>query len=175
MANNENSMNHSADATPRTGRASAKIGGAIMIIVMIVTLAVGTFALSRIDTWGERNATDPQHFQLNLQEQVQIPPELIGYAERFRFDTSLQEPHSLAVASDGTILVAGDRAVVRLSPAGQVLGTIPLEQSPTCLAVAGAGTEVSERIYVGCSRHVVSFRRRGSRSANGPTWSSGRC
>lgn len=132
-----------------------------MIIVMIVTLAVGTFALSRIDTWGERNATDPQHFQLDLQEQVQIPPELIGYAERFRFDTSLQEPHSLAVASDGTILVAGDRAVVRLSPAGQVLGTIPLEQTPTCLAVAGAGTEVSERIYVGCGRHLSVFSAQG--------------
>jgi hypothetical protein len=161
MANNENSMNRSADAAPPTRTGSAKIGGAIMTIVMIVALAVGTFALSRLDTWGERSATVPQRFQLDLQEQVRIPPELIGYAERFRFDTSLQEPHALAVSSDGTILVAGDQAVARLSPAGRVLGTIPLAQIPTCLAVAGAGTEIPERIYVGCGRHVSVFSALG--------------
>jgi hypothetical protein len=58
-------------------------------------------------------------------------------------------------------LVAGDRAVVRLSPTGQLLGTIPLEQPPTCLAVAAAGTEVPERIYVGCGRHVSVFSTAG--------------
>ena len=143
MANNENLPNHAADADGRRqGRATAKVASAITVIVMLVALAVGAFALARLDTWGERNAAVPQRFQLDLQEQVEIPPELIAYVERSQFDTTLQEPHALAVSADGTILVAGDQAVVRLSPAGQVLGTIPLEQTPTCLAVAAAGTEV---------------------------------
>ena len=87
-----------------------------------------------------RNAAVPQRFQLDLREQVADSTRTDRVSSSGRNLTRLcRHPAALAVSADGTILVAGDRAVVRLSPAGQVLGTIPLEQSPTCLAVAACG------------------------------------
>jgi len=68
------------------------VARAVTILVMLVALAVGTFALARLDTWGESDSTAPQRFQLDLQEQVQIPPELIAYREQSRFGTTLRSP-----------------------------------------------------------------------------------
>jgi sugar lactone lactonase YvrE len=160
MADTQNTLRTPVEVSS-TGVTVAKIGGAVATVVLIVALAVGAYAVARIDTWGERNAAVPQRFQLELDEQVNIPPALIGYAERGHFDTTMQEPHALAVAADGSIFVAGDRAVLRFHPDGQLLGTITMEQAPTCLAVQDGPQGTPERVYVGSGRHVSVFRATG--------------
>ena len=160
MADTQNTLRKPVEVSS-TGVTVAKIGGAVATVVLIVALAVGAYAVARIDTWGERNAAVPQRFQLELDEQVNIPPALIGYAERLHFDTTMQKPHALAVAADGSIFVAGDRAVLRFHPDGQLLGTITMEQAPTCLAVQDGPQGTPERVYVGSGRHVSVFRATG--------------
>jgi hypothetical protein len=148
-------------AAAPTPTAGARLVRTVMIVVMLIALAVGLFALARLDLGDESRATTSPRFTLDLQAQVQIPPDRIAYRQQSQFSTTLQVPRALAVSSDGTILVAGDRAIVRLSAQGQVLGTIPLEQAPTCLAVGGAGAGAPEQIYVGCGRHVSVFSAEG--------------
>ena len=116
----------------------AKIFGAVAAVAIIVALAVGAYALMRIDTWGERNAAVPERFELDLTDQVRVDPRLIGYVEGTRFPTSLAEPHALAVGPDGTLYVAGDRAVERLNAGGDATARVELEDTPSCLAVSSA-------------------------------------
>ncbi|MHB0959222.1 MAG: NHL repeat-containing protein [Pirellulaceae bacterium] len=149
----------STSTSPRTS--AAKIGGAIIAVLLIVVMAVGAYALTRIDTWGERNTAVPQRFQLDLDAQVHIAPEQIGYIERLHFDTLLQEPQALATSADGSIFVAGDRAVLRFRPDGQQVGKIALDHPPTCLAVEDGQQGAPGRVYVGGERHVSVFRDSG--------------
>jgi sugar lactone lactonase YvrE len=150
MAEDQKSMAESAHASPPA--TSAKFVRVVTVMVMVAALIVGTYALARLDPWGESKASVPQSFQLDLQRQVQVPPELLGYRQQAQFGTTLREPHAIAVTAEGTILVAGDQAIVRLNAAGQVLGTIQLDQAPACLA---AGPAAEQRIYVACGRHIV--------------------
>ncbi|NLX53801.1 MAG: hypothetical protein GXY58_01665 [Planctomycetaceae bacterium] len=156
--NNVNDVHKSsqmADAVPPTGSRPVRTGSRILVAVIAVALVVAVLALSRLDTWGERADATPRRFELDLQEQAEIPPELVAYVQRAQFETALERPQALTTSADGTILVAGDQAVVRLSSAGEVLATIPLDQTPTCLAVEPATTDESGRIYVGCRRQVL--------------------
>lgn len=165
MADDQKSTADSAHDAPAvtSGRpaTSAKLVRVFTLVVMAGALIVGIYALARHDTWGESRAAVPQSFQLDLQRQVRVPPELLGYREQAQFDTTLREPHALAVTADGTILVAGDQAIVRLNRAGQVLGTIQLDQTPACLAAAPAATAADQRIYVACGRHIVVLSAEG--------------
>ncbi|MHB8969445.1 MAG: NHL repeat-containing protein [Pirellulaceae bacterium] len=154
MADKQNPERATGGTASPTRTSAVTIGGAFTVVVLIVVIAVGTYALARLDTWGERGTAVSQRFQLELDDQVNIPPELIGYTERRTFDTTLQEPRAVTVAADGSIFVAGDRAVLRFRPDGQLVGTISLDQAPTCLAVENGQQGTPGRIYVGCGRHV---------------------
>ena len=154
MASNQNANGEprregsNGQASPHTA-SSRKMSSAIIGVVLIVALVVGTYALTRLDTWGEPNGAVPDRFQLDLTQQIEVPAELLTYAERQKIDTGLASPHALAVAADGSLWVAGDRAVIHLTSTGQELTRIALDQEPTCLALEPADVSGQGRVYVG--------------------------
>ncbi len=174
MANNANETGNprrddAADRTTTHTVFSRKVSSAIISVVLIAALVVGTYALARLDTWGTPNGEVPDRFQLDLTEQIQVPAELLKYSERQKIDTGLQAPHALAVAADGTLWVAGDRAVVHLMPTGQTLCSVALDQEPTCLALGPASASGQPgRVYVGTGRRVFVFSESGEAVAQWP-------
>jgi hypothetical protein len=144
------------------------MSSAIISVVLIVALVVGTYALARLDTWGEPNGAVPDRFQLDLTQQIEVPAELLQYAERQKIDTGLQTPHTLAVAADGSLWVAGDRTVIHFSSTGQELTRISLEQEPTCLALESASAPEQVRVYVATARQVLVFQESGEAVAQWP-------
>jgi len=167
MAHNEQAPNQDVSEQRLPARGGA-VTNVLVTVVMVVALAAGVYALTRLDTWGDSTAAVPQRFQLDLERQTQIPAELLTYREQSQFDTTLESPHALAVSADGTILVAGDRSLVRLSAAGQVLANMALKEKPTCVAVSMPEAEAAEQIYVGCGARVSVLSAQGEPIAEWP-------
>lgn len=130
-------------------------GGAITTLLIVVALVVGTYALYRLDRSGDDKTDQPQRFQLDLADQLEVPAELLGYTERSRIPVSLQEPTAIALGPQGQIYVAGDQAIEVLDSAGVATDTIRLDGHPACLAVAGQHDTDAGRVYVVIERHVV--------------------
>lgn len=173
MANNTNETGDSRregveDRTTTHTVSSRKVSSAIISVVLIAALIVGTYALARLDTWGAPNGEVPNRFQLDLTAQIKVPVALLKYSERQKVDTGLQAPHALAVAADGTLWVVGDRAVVHFTPTGETLHRIELEQEPTCLALEPTSATGAGRVYVGVGQRVLVFSESGEAVAQWP-------
>ncbi len=136
-------------------------GGAITTLLMVVALVGGTYALYRLDRSGEGKSDQPQRFQLDLADQLVVPAELLGYAERSRIPVSLQEPTAIALGPQGKIYVAGDQAIEVLDSAGVAVDTIRLDGRPAGLAVAGQHDTDAGRVYVAIERHVSVLSPQG--------------
>jgi len=150
---------HAHRTTIRPAWASA--GNVLVVVVLVVALSVGAYALFQMDSWGENAAGKPERFQLDLAGQMAIPPELLAYARQRTLEISLQRPVAIDVSADGTIYVAGDRAVERLDPDGSSSTMTQLENQPSCLVVAVGGNPEAESIYVGTGQDVLVLNRAG--------------
>jgi len=124
-------MNVLTNLAQRRGLIAAAVAGLIVLALYVV---------SQLDPWAERGADLPASFQLDLQRQFAVDPQLIRYAMDSEIRVPMAEVHGLATGADDRIYVAGDRSVQVFRPDGQSEAVFPLSGPPSCLAVAGADT-----------------------------------
>ena len=140
------------------GTTGTKIFVGVLVAVAIVTAVV---AIITLDTTGEEGSGLGKDFVYDLNDIAKIDPNLILYEESGEpIRTGFTESHAIVVASDGTIYVAGDKAIRIFSESGQTRDEIKLAEAPRCLAVATDG-----KIYVGMKDHVEVYDHQSQRIA----------
>lgn len=132
-----------------------------ILVAVFVAIAIAVVALIRLDTTGKKGSGLGQEFIYDLKDLGKIDPNLILYKESApAIDTGFSVSHSIAVAPDGSIYIAGDKAIRVLAESGNLLGEIKLADMPRCLTVTGDG-----KIYVGMKDHVEIYDGQGTRLA----------
>lgn len=126
----------------------AKWQRAVLIAVAVLAVfGIGLFAGRELF----RAPARPQEpaMQYDLAELGQAPAGLPRWRLSLAIPVDLVTPRGLASLPDGTVLVAGDRALLALDRQGVVKARYPVEGEPTCVAVGAAG-----RYLVGAGDHV---------------------
>ncbi len=141
---------------------STRVTLVLAAIVIPTALALGAYVLVRHGTSSPKASRVPGRFQLQLEQQFDIPQDMIGYVQQSSFPLELREPRALTVATDGRIYVAGDQAIEILQPNGKAVRQIKLEIEPTCVAVASDDSAEAGRIYIGTSQGVLIYGPDGS-------------
>jgi len=144
----------------RLGTTNIKILIGVLIALAIVIAAV---ALVRLDTTGEKGSGLGKEYLYEID--AKIDPNLILYEESAQpISTGFTDSYGIALDSQGSIYIAGDKAIRVFTGSGNLLDEIELTDVPRCLTVAGDG-----RIYVGMKNHVEVYSDDGKRLA---TWES---
>ena len=144
----------------RSGTTNIKI-----LVAVFVAIAIAVVAIVRLDTTGKKGSGLGEEFTYDLEKLGTIDPNLILYKESAQeIITSLSVSHGIAVASDGSIYVAGNKAIRKFSESGNSLSEIILSDMPRCLTVADDG-----KIYVGMKDHVEIYENQGTKLS---TWKS---
>jgi len=143
-------------------------------LLVFVALIVAISALIRLDVTGEAGSGLSKEFIYDIDSIAKIDPNLILYKESVQpIRTGFTNSHSIIVASEGSIYVAGDKAIRIFAQSGDLLGEIKLTDMPRCLAVATPVSSVEDRnggrIYVGMKGHVEVYDSQAERLA---TWQS---
>lgn len=86
-----------------------------------------------------------------------IDPALLRYTEIQCLPLPLKAPAALAVDAQGTICLAGDRALLLGSTSGEPWKQVALVDAPTCLAFGSHA-----RLYVGFARHIEVYTTGGA-------------
>ena len=142
-------------------------------IVVILAIIVAVFALVRLDLTGSKGSGLSDQFVYDVKDLARVDPNLILYKEICSpISTGFTNARSLAVGQQGSIYVAGDRAIRGFSESGQMLAEIELDDTPGCLTVVGDGKIYPPdgwRIYIGAKDHVEVYARQGKRLASWQT------
>lgn len=146
--------------------------GKLAIAIVVVALAVGAYAVTRLDSWGEPTASVAARFQLDLGPQARVPAEAIGYGAEGTLPTHLDNPRALAAAPDGTLYLAGDQALVHLAADGSLLATLGLPAPPRCLAVLADAAGSVERLFVAGDRRMFVLSPAGEVVGQWPEWAA---
>ena len=77
-------------------------------------------------------------FTYDVSQFEHTDPALLLYREAAPIPTGFDDPKCLAVGSDNSIFIGGDRSVKRLDAAGQLRSTIPLAAKPLALSATEA-------------------------------------
>lgn len=137
----------------------------IIPIFIILVLIAAIFALSRLDTTGRTGSGLGEEFVYDINAIAKIDPNLILYEESVEpIGTGFTSSHAIAVASNGMIYVAGDKAIRIFSENGQMRQEVKLSAEPRCLAIAN-----DSKIYVGMKDHIEIYNPKGEKLA---TWES---
>ncbi len=144
-------------------RSPVTTANALIGVLILAAIVVGTVALLRIDTWGDRG-TD---LSAGRQQPTRIDPALIHYQQTGEIPVQMQQVRAVAVGPDDRIYVGGDVlpetwAVHVFAPGGAKVGEFALQRSPKCLAVGGTDHAFPGRLYVGMADHVELFDAQGS-------------
>jgi hypothetical protein len=91
-------------------------------------------------------------YSYDIDKLRQTDPRLLLYEEAAPFNPGLKEIRALQFAPDYRLYVAGDRAVVVLSPQGSRVAEVALSEPPRCLGVANNG-----RLYVGLKNRIEVY------------------
>lgn len=136
----------------------------ILIGVLIaLAIVIAAVALVRLDTTGKKGSGLGKEYLYEID--AKIDPNLILYEESAQsLSTGFTDSHGIALDSQGSIYIAGDKAIRVFTGSGNLLNEIELTDVPRCLTVAGDG-----RIYVGMKNHVEVYNDDGKRLA---TWES---
>ncbi len=121
-------------------------------------VAAALLELRRAQAAGRGGAANP--FAYSTEAFEKTDPALLTHREVARFKAPLQAVHRLALTPKGHLLVAGDQALVELSPEGRLLRRIATDGPARCAAVAADGT-----IYAGLRDHLEVFGPDGRRRA----------
>lgn len=78
-----------------------------------------------------------------------VDPELVAYRQEREIETGLRDPRGIALSSEATLYVAGDRAIRVFGRDGVFQQQITLGDAPHCLAVDDGGT-----MFVGYRGHL---------------------
>ncbi len=123
---------------------------------------IAAIAVIKLDVLGNRGSGLGKQFTYDIEKLAHVDPNLIMYEESAEpINTGLAASHSIAVDSQDSIYVAGDKAVRKFSAAGDSLAGIDLAAEPRCLTVAGDGN-----VYIGFSDHVEVYTAEGQLKAN---------
>ncbi len=134
-----------------------------ILIAVFVAIAIAIVAILRLDTTGKKGSGLGDEFTYDLEKLGTIDPNLILYEESApSIITGFSVSHGIAVASDGSIYVAGDKAIRKFSESGNSLSEIVLADTPRCLTVTDNG-----KIYVGMKDHVEIYESHGTKLS---TW-----
>jgi hypothetical protein len=129
----------------------------MVVGILVLVLAGISYAVYRMEAMTRQSAS----YRLDLSRQQHVENDLIGYAELAPIAVPLNHPIALCTGPENQIYIAGDAAVVVLDADGKLLRTLPTSDSPSCVAVGGAGHEFPGRIYVGTSSAVLVYSDQG--------------
>ncbi len=86
----------------------------------------------------------------------EVDPQLLRYHQTGLIDTGFETPHSIALAPDNTLYVAGDNAIRAFDADGRQQAETTLSGAPYCVAADETGA-----IYVGLRDHVEVYEADG--------------
>lgn len=131
------------------------IGVKGILVTMVVAAAAGVavIVVLRFDPTASGPVDLGGEFVYDIEDLVRIDPSAIGYRKRFVLETGLGEARAVAVGSDDSIYVAGDRRIAVFESSGAGKSGIDTKGEPVCLAVAPDGT-----VYAGLSDRVEVYK-----------------
>jgi hypothetical protein len=132
-------------------------------LLVAIAVVVGVVAVIRLDTTGEKGNGLGKEFIYDVKDLVKIDPNLILYEETVQpISTGFTNSRGIALDSQGSIYVVGDKAIRLHDKNGNFLNEINFDDAPRCLTVADDG-----RIYLGMKDHVEvyegAYRSEGKR------------
>ena len=129
-----------------------------ILIGMAVVIAV--VALIRLDITGNKGSGLSNEYSYEID--LSIDPNLILYEESDEpLSTGFISTQAIALDSQGSIYVAGDKSVRIFAESGKLLDEILLPGVPRSLTVADEG-----KIYVGIKNHIAVYSRQGKQLAS---------
>ena len=142
-----------------TGTMNIKI---IIGVLIALAVVVAVVAVLRLDVLGSKGGGLSKEFKYEVDELARIDPNLIIYEESSEpIKTGFANTHAIAVDSNGSVYVAGDKAVRIFAQSGEQLNEIKLDDAPRCLTLTKDGT-----IYIGMKDHVEIYDAQGQRKAS---------
>ncbi|NUQ62530.1 MAG: hypothetical protein HUU20_08580 [Pirellulales bacterium] len=141
------------------------LSGWMIGIAVVLAVAIGAVAVSRVPRSGDAGSGLPQRFDYDLKTHKTIDPALILYRQAGELPLDLSASRAVAVGPEDRIYVAGDQKILVFDREGTRRSEIALESEPRCLAVGGAGNKEPGRIYVGMRDHVEVYGPDGTRQA----------
>ncbi len=152
-------------------RFGATTAGKLIGIVIVLAIVTAIFALARLDVTGRKGSGLSDQFVYDVKDLAKIDPSLILYEETvLPIRTGFTNARGLVVGPQGSMYVAGDKAIRRLSENGQMLAEIELTDTPGCLAVADDSKIYPPdewRIYIGMKDHVEVYELSRGAGARG--------
>jgi hypothetical protein len=146
-------------------RFAATTAGKLIGVVVVLAIVTAIFALARLDVIGRKGSGLSDQFVYDVKDLAKIDPNLILYKETpSPIRTGFTNARGLAVGPQGSIYVAGDKAIRTFSENGQLLAEIELSDVPGCLTVVTDGN-----IYIGMKDHVEVY---GSQRKRLASWQS---
>jgi hypothetical protein len=133
-------------------------------VAMLVgaAMVVAAIAVMKLDVLGNKGSGLGKQFTYDIEKLAHVDPNLIMYEESTEpINTGLSASHSIAVDSQGSMYVAGDKTVRKFSAAGDSLAGIDLTAQPRCLSVDG-----DANVYIGFTDHVEVYTAEGQLKAN---------
>lgn len=94
-----------------------------------------------------------------------VDPRLLLYRETSRVRTGMAQARGIALGADGTLYVAGDRAIAAFGADGSRRAEFAIPAEPTCVAAAPAGG-----LFVGCTDRIEVRDAAGALSAAWPSF-----
>jgi len=129
-------------------------------VLIALAIVIAVVALVRLDTTGKKGSGLGKEYTYEID--AKIDPNLILYEESAQsLSTGFADAHGIALDSQGSIYVAGDRAIRVFAQSGDLLDEIELTDVPRCLTVANDG-----KIYVGITNYVEVYGQQGKRLAS---------
>ncbi len=128
-------------------------------ILIGVCVFIAVVALIRLDITGKKGSGLGNEYLYEID--LSIDPNLILYEESIEpLNTGFTSTHAIALDSQGSIYIAGDKSVRIFAESGKLLDEIVLPGVPRSLTVADGGT-----IYVGIIDHIEVYSRQGKQLA----------
>jgi sugar lactone lactonase YvrE len=125
-----------------------------------VAVFVAVVALIRLDITGDKGSGLSNEYLYEID--LSVDPNLIIYEESGEsLSTGFTSTHAIALDSQGSIYIAGDKSVRIFAEGGKLLDEILLPGVPRSLTVADDG-----KIYVGITHHIAVYNRQGKQLAS---------
>ncbi|MCK6473180.1 MAG: hypothetical protein L6R28_15655 [Planctomycetes bacterium] len=151
-----------AEEIPNEAPKSLHAGNLAIGLGAAAMVALALFLVWREGRSGRQAAELGPAFQYDLDALKEVDPALIAYHETGRVESGLEHVRGLALAPDGMLWIAGDRAVKRFDAQGHPGGEIAFDEDVRCVAVDG------DRLLVGLPRRLIILDTNGVELARGP-------
>ena len=129
-------------------------------ILIGMAVVIGFVSLIRLDITGNKGSGLGNEYLYEID--LSIDPNLIIYEESAEpVKTGFTSTHAIALDSEGSIYVAGDKSVRIFAESDTLLDEIVLSGVPRSLTVANDG-----KIYIGIKNHIAVYNRQGKQLAS---------